>query len=172
MDCDFSCEEFNKYRVDLPYPEVILNFRNAYYAELVSGAYAGRGSEMTAITQYTFHNLYTDDYPDVLTAIKYISIVETVHLRLLGKLIRQLGLIPKYINYETETYWNGSYPNNNTKIADMLSADLQGERAAVAHYQRLISQIKNGPIDALFRRIILDEEKHIEVLTPLYEKYR
>ena len=171
MNCDFSCEEFNQYRVDLPYPDVVLNLRNAYYAELISGAYAGRGSEMTAITQYTFHNLYTDEYPDVFTAMKYIAIVETIHLRLLGKLIRQLGLIPKYMTYETETYWNGAYPNSSIKIAEMLAADLEGERGAVAHYRRLINQIKNESIDGLFRRIILDEEKHIEVLTPLYDKY-
>lgn len=172
MECDFSCEKMSRYSVDLPYPEVIIDCKNIHYARLISGAYAGRGSEMTAITQYTFHNFFTSEYPDVATALKYISIVEMDHLRMLGELIRRLGLIPKYISCETGGYWNGTYPDYHTQIACMLEADIQGEREAIAHYKRLISQIGSESINKLLRRIIMDEEKHIEVLTPLYEKYR
>lgn len=172
MDCDFCCEEFNQYRVPLPYPEAIIGARNEHYARLVSGAYAGSGSELTAITQYAFHNLYTDDYPDVFTAMKYITIVETTHLRMLGKLMIQLGLSPRYGSYETETYWNGLYSDYNTRIGDLLAVDIQGEHDAIAHYNRLVKQIRDENITQLFRRIILDEERHLEVLIPLYDKYR
>lgn len=171
MDCGFCCEELNQYRVLLPYPEVFVSAENEHYARLISGAYAGSGSEMTAVTQYAFHNLYTENYPDVFTAIKYISIVEMTHLRMLGKLMIQLGLSPKYGSYETESYWNGLYSDYNTRIGDLLAVDIQGEHNAIEHYHRLIKQIRDEGITQLFRRIILDEEKHLEILMPLYLKY-
>ena len=172
MECGFRCEEFSQYRVDLPYPDVIVRAPNEHYARLISGAFAGSGSELTAIAQYTFHNLYTDGYPDVSAALKYIAAVEATHLRLLGKLIIQLGLTPMYGSYETETYWNGNYSDYNTLIGDLLAVDIQGERNAIAHYDRLLHQIRDESIAQLFRRILLDEERHLEVLLPLYDKYR
>ncbi len=172
MDCDFDCREFDRYRIDLPYPKVTVTEENKPYARLISGAYAGPGSESTAIAQYTFHNHFTEEYPDVFTALKYITVVETTHLRLLGDLIKRLGLIPIYATYETNTYWKGSYPDYNTEIGKLIAADMQGERDAIAHYNRLIRQIRDEGMRELFRRIIMDEERHIEVLRPLYQKYR
>ena len=171
MDYDFSCEDYRKYRVDLPYPDVIITHKNTHNAQFISGAYAGRGSEMTAISQYTFHHFYNGEYPAVFNAYKYITYVETIHLRLLGGLIQQLGLIPKFVNYETGMYWNGSYPNYSTNLKAILAADLQGEHDAVAHYKRLIDLIPNESITSLFRRIILDEEMHIKILTGFINTY-
>ena len=168
MILDFSYDEFNQYRVDLPYPDVVVLKPNTHYARLVSGAYAGRGSETTAITQYISHRYFTSDYPDVFVAYKYIALVETVHQELLGKLIKNLGLKPLFFSYETNHYWNGSYPDYKYTLNKILQSDIQGEKNAIAHYTRLIKQIDDESIRNLFRRIILDEEKHIEVLTHLY----
>jgi len=173
MDCDFfQCEEFNKYRINEPYPSTEGVCPNSYYARLVSDAYAGRGSEMTAITQYSFHNLYTGEYPEVYTAIRYIAFVEMIHLRLLGELLTRLNFIPRYFSCQTGNFWNGSFPDSHIKIAEMLAADIAGEHDAIDHYKRLICQIKDIKMQDLFKRIILDEEKHIEVLTPFYNQYR
>ncbi len=171
MNCDFSCQEMARYQVDLPYPEVKVRGPNHRWAALLSGTFASAGSELTAITQYNYHNFFTESYPEVHTALKYIAAVEIIHLNLLGDLIRRLGLKPIYATYETNTFWSGAYPDKSTEIAAMLEADIQGERDAIAHYKRIIAQIPDESINNLLRRIILDEEKHIEVLTPFYLRY-
>jgi bacterioferritin len=167
MYCDFSCDEFNQYRVNLPYPATIIEKPDLNYARLVSGIYACKGSESTAIAQYTSHRYFTQQYSAAFTAYKYITIVETVHLELLGNLILDLGCSPLFFSYESKEYWSGSYPDYQYTLKQILESDIQGERGAIAHYTKLISLISNESIQALFRRIILDEERHIEVLSGL-----
>lgn len=171
MNTDFDCDAFKQYRVNLPYPVAVIPAANPHYATLISGAFAGQGSETTAIAQYASHRFFTEGYPDVYTAYLYIPAVEMIHFSFLGNLIRDLGLKPAIYSYETNQFWNGSYPAYQFTLQQILESDIEGEQGAIAHYTRLINQIDNESIQALFRRIILDEERHIEVLTGLYGKY-
>lgn len=168
MDCPFSCDEYKRYSLDLPYPTVTITKPNRRYATIVSGAFGGKGSEMTAITQYGIHRLFVENYPDVYRAYKYIAFVEMIHWQLLGNLIKDLGLEPRFLSYETNCYWNGSFPAYRHNLGEIIQADIEGEKAAIAHYKRMIDQINNEEIQNLFMRIILDEEKHVEILTELY----
>ena len=170
MDCDFFCDcaEFRRYSVHLPYPEVTITQPNKRYASIISGAYAGKGSESTAIAQYSVHRFFTQRYPDIFIAYKDIAFTEMIHFTLLGNLIGGLGLKPELISYETGQYWNGSFPARRSSIKETLDADIQGEKDAVAHYKRMIGRIDNNSIQKLFERIIMDEEMHIQILTELY----
>lgn len=172
MDCGFSCEELKQYSVDEPYPEVHIVKPNRRHATIISGGYAGRGSETTAIAQYSVHRHYLRGYPELFNAYKYIAFVEMNHWTLLGTLVKDLGLAPKLISYETNAYWNGSFPANQTVLGKIIQADIAGEQDAIRHYKRMIHAIDNPEIQALFRRIILDEEKHIEILHELYSHYK
>lgn len=172
MDCNFSCDELEKYRVDAPYPEVHITRPNPCYARIISGGYAGKGSESTAIAQYSVHRYFLQDYLDAFNAYKYLAYVEMIHWELLGNLVKDLGFSPRLISHETNAYWSGGYPANECRFEKIIQSDIAGERDAIAHYNRMICAIDNPEIQALFRRIILDEEKHIEVLTELYSKYR
>ncbi len=49
MDLDRSFAGCGPYLVDLPYPAVAVANPNPHYARIISDAYAGRGSETTAI---------------------------------------------------------------------------------------------------------------------------
>ncbi len=172
MSCFFfDCDVFNRYAVDLPYPQVRICEPNERFATLISGAYAGEGSETTAITQYASHRYFTTDYPDAFVAYKYIAFVEMIHFNLLGTLIKRLGYAPLIGSYETNQYWNGSFPSYQYVLKDILDSDIEGEQAAIAHYTRLISEIDDASFQALFARIILDEKKHIEILNGLYTQY-
>lgn len=170
MSCFFDCDAFNQYRIDLPYPAVTIGEPNPQYAALVSGVFAGEGSETTAIAQYSTHRFFTTEYPDVYEAYKYIAFVEMIHFNLLGSLIKQLRFAPYLYSYEAEQYWSGSYPEYRMSLKEILESDIEGEKAAVAHYTRLINEIDNESFQALFARIILDEERHIEVLSGLYAR--
>ena len=157
-------EDCGKYLVNEPYPEVGSLAHNFEYAALLSDAFAGAGSEATAIAQYTAHNFYTLEYPELHFAYECISAVEVTHLKLLGGLILKLGLSPKFINYENNAYWSGEFPVYAYQLRPILLADIEGERAAIAHYLLLIRKIDCPEMQALFRRIILDEQKHVETL--------
>ncbi len=171
MDCGFDCELFNQYRVDAPYPAVVISRANPYEARLISGAYAGRGSETTAIAQYAAHRFFLAEHPDIYTAYQYIAATEMVHFNFLGHLVHALGLNPVLYSYEVNEFWNGANPDYQYTLRQILESDIQGERNAIAHYTRLIGQIGNESIQDLFRRIIMDEQKHVEVLTGFYGKY-
>jgi bacterioferritin len=171
MHCEFDCDTFNRYRVDLPYPPVRIQSPNQHYARLISGAFGGEGSETTAIAQYGTHRFFLCDYPEIHCAYQYIAAVEMDHFNFLGSLIKALGLNPALFSYETNQYWNGSYPNYQYALKEILESDMEGEKSAIAHYTRLIHQIPEESIQALFARIILDEKKHIEVLSNFYMHY-
>lgn len=157
-------EDCGKYLVDSPYPEVGPLAYNFEYAALVSDAFAGAGSEATALAQYTAHNFHTLEYPQLHFAYECIASVELTHLKLLGGLLLKLGLPPKFISYESSAYWSGEFPEYAYQLRPILLADIEGEKAAIAHYLRLIRQIDCPEIQALFRRIILDEREHLKTL--------
>jgi len=170
MECDINCKELNKYRADCPYPKLKVKRPNKKYGNLLLEAYGGKCSETTAITQYVSHNFYSGDNTELRNALKYISIVEMHHLNMLGDLIRQLGVRPKFKSVKCNQYWNGSFVNYDTDVKKMIRADIKGEREAIALYKKLICQIDDEGIRKLLRRIIMDEMKHIEVLSALYKK--
>lgn len=153
------------YRVNLPYPKVEITKPDRRYAILVSDGYAGRGSELTAIAQYTAHRFFLEKYPKIHAAYLGISQVEMIHLDLLGRLIRDLGMNPFFVSCVSNQYWSGSFPDYHCDLVPILKADIKGEKDAIAHYKMMIGRIDNDSIDNLFRRIILDEERHIEILT-------
>ena len=169
MACEFfDCALFDQYRVNLPYPEVTVSEANPRYAALLSGTYAGKGSEATAIAQYASHRYFTQDYPEIYTAYKYIAFTEMTHFDRLGHLILQLGTNPKLFSYEDLRWWSGADPAYHQAIRPILESDIEGEHGAIAHYTRIIGEIPDESIRALLRRIIMDEERHVEVLTRLY----
>lgn len=94
--------------------------------------------------------------PDVYVAYKYITIVETTHLELLGNLILTLGVNPLFYSYETSQYWSGYNPDYQLTLNQILQSDIQGEREAIAHYNQIINSIDEKSIQALVQRIILD----------------
>jgi bacterioferritin len=86
-------------------------------------------------------------------------------------MIRDLGIQPKFMTYETGAYWSGHYPVYAFDIKRILNSDIQGEFDAAEHYKRLAGEIEHQDIRNLLQRIILDEEKHIQILTSFLTNY-
>lgn len=153
------------YQVNLPYPKVVITEPNLRYATLISDGYAGRGSELTAVNQYLVHSYYLEKYPEIYRAYQKIAIVEKIHLELLGKLILNLGGKPLLQSGVTGHFWSGQFPDYQFTLKSILLRDIQGERDAISHYKLLICQITEDQIQRLFARIILDEQRHLKILT-------
>jgi len=157
----------SQFQSNLPYPAVCVDESDQCYVAMISDAYAGKGSETTAIAQYRFHRLHLKDLPDIYDSYHSIASVEMMHQDLLGALMSSLRMEPKLFSRTANQYWNGKFPAYKCKLIDMLEADAQGERNSIANYTKMTECISNESIQALFHRIILDEELHLKYLSSL-----
>ncbi|MEN8078024.1 ferritin family protein [Clostridioides difficile] len=162
------------YSVNLPYPEVKVKEKNPKYLDLILLNYASSISEFDAIAQYTYHQIaLTYENKEIAETIRGISIVEMHHLELLGQIIIKLGGEPGFwINNKKKNYWSAKLVNYDlSSIENILTIDIQDEKAAIKQYKETISKIDDEYINAVIKRIILDEEFHIQLLVGLYTKY-
>ena len=150
---------------NLPYPEIRVERRNPNYARLLSLAYAGQDSELTAILLYSYgHQVSRGKSPEMLSeALQHISVVEMHHLNILGELITLLGGDPRFCGPNMRVGINTAMLGYACEPARILRNALAGEEAAVRLYKELIRNICDKYVREILERIILDEESHIKI---------
>lgn len=164
------CEAMMKYKVDEPYPEIMVQKENKHYAAILSNDFAGAISEMTAVTQYVNHHLKCEMIDDEIgEALIGIGMVEMHHLNMIGETILKLGGEPYYGRVKKDKFqcWTPKFIVYGKDIKSMLKSDIQGEVDAIAQYKKHIEEIDDKYIKALLKRIIKDEEFHIKILDSL-----
>ena len=162
-------------KIDLPYPSLAGVVCDLKTAGLVSPAYAGVHSELTATLQYVYHYLNFIKEFDEKTAdtLMGIAIAEMEHLEILGKLLIKLGVDPVYTHfppYKTEYYSTRAISYSKTPVK-MLLDDISGEMVAISEYRKIIECSDNERVNEIIARIILDEELHLTVLKDLAKQY-
>lgn len=86
MHSDIS--KHNKYSINIPYPEPMIEMQNTEYANILLKDYAGAVSEFTAISLYVYqHFVSKDQYKDYSELIGGVSVIEMKHLELLVRLL-------------------------------------------------------------------------------------
>jgi bacterioferritin len=167
--------KYTKYTVDLPYPEPMVEKKDAYYAELLFEDYSGAVSEMTAINLYVYQHIIGEGkYDDYAELIGGVAMAEMKHLELLGETIKLLGQKPIYKS-SIAMYnqpWTASYINYSTNIKDMILEDIKSEQKAIENYKYHLYLIEDKYIRELINRIILDEKLHLKYFKEIYEKYQ
>lgn len=163
-----------KVNLDIPYPEVKVEEKNPYYADLLSENYAGKTSETTATLLYSYQHFSTfDSNIEFSKIIEEIAIVEMKHLEMLGKTIKLLGQEPIYKTCEASrgdcVMWSASNVDYSTKLKDMLKFNIQSESNAIKNYETHKKIIKDKYIKNMLDRIILDEKRHLEIFNILYD---
>ncbi len=160
--------------LDIPYPSVDILTEDLQSAAIISPAYAASHSEMTALSQYIYHhfNFYKlglESYADIL---ENIGIAEMVHFDLLGKALWNLGVNPVMSARPPimNNYFNTSYVSYSVTPQKMIMDDLEGELKAIEDYKAMLTKLDNEQVAALIKRIILDEENHVQVLTQVLHK--
>lgn len=163
------------YEVDLPYPEVEVEYPSKEYLKLILEDYAGNSSEMTAINQYDYQQLILDNpkYEEIAEILEEISKVEGTHRELLGEMIIGLGGDPRYwsIKQGMTVYWSPQYVDYTKDPKQMLQNNIRSEEMAIRQYNQHISMIGDPHIKAVLRRIVLDEKLHVEIFKDLYTQY-
>lgn len=162
------------YHANEPYPEIRVENKNQYYAEILMDDYAGFISEFSAVSQYMYHSLKSVKSIEYLSNMwRNISIVEMHHLDILGQLITLLGGKPIYRgSFSTSCqYWNGNFVYYGDNICNQLNADLKSEYQAIYNYENHIYMIDDKYIRENLKRIILDEQIHIKYFESAIKKF-
>ncbi|MBR2975015.1 MAG: hypothetical protein IKC47_04650 [Clostridia bacterium] len=156
---------------DLPYPSIDKLTPDLRSARLISFAYATLHGELTAILQYQYHRLWTTN-AQIAGLLEQIAIAEMLHLSMLGKAMKQLGLDPTYKqSTQSHSLWyNTSAVSSSKTLSKMLLDDIAGEMNAIADYKKILSLLKNEEVAALIERIVMDEELHLARLSDAYRQ--
>lgn len=150
---------------DAPYPEIRVERKNAHYARLLSLAYAGQDSELTAILLYSYgHQVSRGKSPEMLSGVlSHIAMAEMHHLEMLGELIFLLGGDPRFCGPNPRVGINTAMLGYASEPAQILRNAIAGEEAAIRLYNDLIKNINDSCVRAVLKRIIMDEEQHLKV---------
>ena len=154
-----------KIMIDKPYPNTEGTILEEKTLKMVEKAFGGKISEMTAVTQYMFQHIITEN-KSIKHALKQIAITEMKHYEILGNLLNNsnstpfLGSINFKDNFET---WNGSYIYYNKNIKNYLLNNIESEKNAILNYKEIINNSNDLRVKDIFTRIIEDEYRHIEI---------
>ncbi|MEG6585762.1 ferritin-like domain-containing protein [Dendrosporobacter sp. 1207_IL3150] len=165
-DIDYEIHKRPSYSDPSPYPEVKVVEPNLYYAQLLMDDYAGVVSEFTAISQYLYHYFLTKKVDEKLGKLfENVSINEMLHMEILSDIIVKLGGDPQIRgSFSTNNrFWNGKFIYYGDDICEQLKADIEAEYAAIEEYRKHIRLINDRYIQAILKRIILDEKVHIKL---------
>ncbi len=153
-----------EYNVNLPYPEISGEVPLREIEDLYD-FYAGRFSELTAISSYIYQSIICND-ERLAGLLLHISIVEMEHLEKLGKALVSFGADPVFAG--RYNYFSFSYTNYSKDVRDFLTKNIQGEQNAKKAYLELAYKTQNQSLRELLTRIAMDEEHHVKLLNEEY----
>ena len=160
------------YAAPEPYPPIRVERPNPRYAQMLQANFASAGSELTSITQYTYHSLVLGrSAPEAVDALHHISITEMHHLDIFGRLVLLLGGDPRYCSPRQgcPVAWNGNMVTYHASLCEAVQSDISLEQAAIHTYQYQAAAIEDCYISAMLNRIILDEQLHIRAFRRILE---
>ena len=153
-----------------PYPPVAVKEKNPFYAALLAEDLAGERGELTAIHQYVYQSwLLAPHSRDAARALRNVARVEMLHLDILGEIVTLLGCTPKFgvVENGCRLYWNGEMPSYEKNPAEMMKQNVRLEKAAIGAYGAHTAQIQDVRVQTMLRRLILDEELHLQLFKRL-----
>lgn len=167
--------ESPKFRAPGPYPEIHVKGPNPVYARILGMDYASADSEMTAITLYIYGSLeLASECAEAAGVMHGIAIVEMSHLDMLGRMIQQLGGSPRFTAQDRRgrmTPWSSAMLPYQDNLKRSLQVSIEGEKGAIAQYEKHIDVIRDEDICCVLRRILEDEHIHLNLLNGLWRKY-
>lgn len=158
-------------RLQIPYPPVTVEAKNKRYADILMPLYTGSESELTALSNYSYQALITENNNKRLSDIlECISLTEMTHFRILGKLIHKLGADPVLyipIQKNRRQYWNSAFCDFTYEPQIFLNSNIISEKRGIEAYTYAYNNINDPFIRDILKRIIADEEHHIKIFNSL-----
>ncbi len=159
--------EKTAYACDAPYPPVQVAERNPRNLQYILPYFAAPHGEFTALTQYSYQHWIVDaKLPELSRDLMGITKVEMLHFDIFGRLVILLGGDPKcaYLRNNRATPWNGFLLSYQKDPKQMLLMDIKAEQDTINSYLRMSQELKDPYLCAIFKRLALDEEVHLNLL--------
>lgn len=158
--------------VGLPYPPVQVEGPNPVYACEMLSNIGDVVSEMSDVARYFYISVVArDQYSAIAVCFHHISIVEMHHLDIFAELAYELGADPRlWSGRNRKCWWSPSYIKYPKDIRGLIAESIEAEKAAIEKYSRQARTIQDPNIVAILNRIILDEERHIQIFTNMYHQ--
>lgn len=153
-----------------PYPSPIMTEKDAALANKLTAFFAGKNSELSAIARYSYqHIVLFHTSPVIADTLECISTVEMRHFELLGKMIYSLGVDPRLCENErrSRAFWSGDFIAYVNRPEKIIAYDIAEEKKSVLQYKAFMKKCDNAGVNDVIKRILLDEESHIEMLEQL-----
>ena len=153
-----------------PYPKIEVKGHNKELADRLSVLASGRDGELTAVLQYTYQHIsLPPKFAYAADILECISVTEMKHFEILCKLINALGGDCRIgvCDRSRYVYWNGVCVDYSQNFVKILRNDIRSEKKAISSYNSFMDKCDDQKINTLIKRIIKDEEHHLELLYSL-----
>ncbi len=160
-------------KADGSYPKVQVNGRNSNYAREMLSNMADVESEISDVSRYFYIAVLTEPmYKEISECFRNISIVEMHHLNIFAQLARQLGADPRLwcVKNKRMRWWSPSYIGYPHELRAMLAESMKAEKEAIRKYSAQARTIGDINIVENLRRIIKDEECHLQTFHEMYQQ--
>ena len=154
-----------------PSPEEIPE-PNFTYAMWLYEAYAGKDSELTAVTTYLYQAVILDR-PEFDALLRPIAYDELGHLEKLALALRHLGVDPRYGSLKSGHWvdWRSRFINYTSDLCSILDMNIAAEGRDHHEYLELAAKIPIPEIQALLTEIACDEERHYQLFCEAKAQY-
>ena len=154
-----------QYTAPGPYPEIRAGEKNRRYGLAILSNVGGGVSEMGAVAAYLYGHF--TQASEVADCLGHIAMVEMHHLA------RQLGEDPRlWAPFRGgRKYWTPEYLRYPRQVEQSLRYLLEEEETTIRKYTQQALWIKDGNVVENLRRVIADEEVHVQILKGLLESY-
>lgn len=168
---EISCAA--SYTAPGPYPDIRVAGKNQRYGQAILSNVGGSVSEMGAVARYLYGHFTQEGWPEVAECLGHIAMVEMHHLAIFSELARQLGEDPRLWSpfRGGRRYWTPEYLNYPRRLDQLLRYAIDEENTTIRKYRQQILWIKDENVTENLRRIIEDEQVHVEILTCLLKTY-
>lgn len=161
-----SREEKTSYACEAPYPTIQVSERNPKYAQIVMTYLASQNSELTSVTQYCYQNwILLAKHPKLAKDLSGIAKVEMHHIDILGQTALLLGGDPHFVYPAARRYqhWNSYFLSSVKTPKEILKLDIESEHNTIQAYMTQAEKITDPQLAAIFKRLSLDEEVHLQL---------
>jgi Mn-containing catalase len=145
---------------------------NFTYAMMLYEAYAGKDSELTAVTTYLYQAVLLDR-PEFDALLRPIAYDELRHLEKLAMALRLLGVDPRYGSLSSGHWvdWRSNFINYTSELCLLLDTNIADEAKAHQDYLELAQKIPIPEIQAILTEIACDEERHYHLFCEAKQQY-
>ena len=145
---------------------------NFTYAMWLYEAYAGKDSELTALTTYLYQAAVLDR-PEFDQLLRPIAYDELHHLEQLAWALRFLGMDPRYGSFEKGRWvdWRARFLNYTNELCALFDYDMEDEAKAVQYYSELIHKIPIPEIQSILCQMAVDEHRHYQCFAQAKQQF-